>query len=78
MLAFSTGNRIPHYPEVPTFTMTHLADTHLNPLLTATVEATEEAIVNALTTATSVTGRDGRHVEAIALSRLKTLLGLDR
>ena len=44
MLAFSTANIIPHYPKEPTFQQTHLADTHLNPLITATVEATEEAI----------------------------------
>src|SRR5919108_1539314 len=56
MLAFSTGNTIPHYPSERTFTMTHLADTHLNPLIAATVEATEEAILNALMMATSVTG----------------------
>jgi len=48
MLAFSTGNTIPHYPKDRTFVMTHLADTHLNPLLSATVEATEEAVLNAL------------------------------
>jgi D-aminopeptidase len=74
ILAFSTANTIPHYPKDPTYTLTHLADTHLNPLLAATVEATEEAILNALTMATTVTGRDGHRVEAISLSRLKTLL----
>lgn len=74
MLAFSTANVIPHYPKEPTFPMTHLADTHLNPLFTATVEATEEAILNALTTATTVIGRDGHRGEAIDLDRLKTLV----
>jgi D-aminopeptidase len=74
MLAFSTGNTIPHYPKERTFTMTYLADTHLNPLITATVEATEEAILNALTMATTMTGRDNRRIEAISLSRLKALL----
>ena len=29
MLAFSTGNVIPHYPTEPTFSLTQLADTHL-------------------------------------------------
>lgn len=76
MLAFSTANIIPHYPKERTFSMTHLADTHLNPLLTATVEATEEAIVNALTTARTVVGRDNRRIEAISLARLRTLLSL--
>lgn len=74
MLAFSTGNTIPHYPEAPTFSMTRMADTHLNPLFTATVEATEEAIVNALTMATTTIGRDDHRVDAISLSTLNTLL----
>jgi len=74
MLAFSTANVIPHYPKEPTYSLTHLADTYLNPLITATVEATEEAILNALTMATTVIGRDGRKVEALDLARLKTVL----
>lgn len=73
ILAFSTANTIPHYPKQPTFSMTHLADTHLNPILAATVEATEEAILNALLQATTVVGRDDRRVEAISISRLKTI-----
>jgi D-aminopeptidase len=74
MLAFSTANVIPHYPKEPTYNLTHLADTHLNPLFTATVEATEEAILNALTTSTTVIGRDGHRGEAIDLGRLKSLV----
>jgi len=74
ILAFSTGNVIPHYPEEPTFLMTHLADTHLNPLFQATVEATEEAILNALLQATTVTGRDGRRFEAISIEKLRSIL----
>jgi D-aminopeptidase len=74
MLAFSTANTIPHYPKEPTFQQIHLADTHLNPLITATVEATEEAILNALTMATTVVGRDGHRVEAISLTRLRAIL----
>jgi D-aminopeptidase len=74
ILAFSTANIIPHYPKEPTFQQTHLADTHLNPLITATVEATEEAILNALTMATTVVGRDGHRAEAISLTRLRALL----
>ena len=74
MLAFSTGNVIPHYPSDPTFSLTHLADTHLNPVITATVEATEEAILNALTGASTVTGRDGFRAEAISIPRLRELL----
>ena len=74
VLAFSTGNVIPHYPDAPTFPMTRLADTHLNPLVVATVEATEEAILNALVAATTVVGRDGRRAEAISIPTLQRIL----
>ena len=74
MLAFSTGNTVPHYPEDRTYVMRHLADTHINPLFSATVEATEEAILNALTMAKTVEGRDNRRIEAVSLTRLRALL----
>ena len=74
MLAFSTANIIPHYPNDRTYTLTQLADTHMNPLITATVEATEEAILNALTMASTVVGRDGHRVEAISITRLRAIL----
>jgi D-aminopeptidase len=74
IIAFSTANVIPHYPQKRTYALTHLADTHLNPLIIVTVEATEEAVINALTAATTVVGRDNNRVEAISLSRLRTIL----
>jgi hypothetical protein len=45
IIAFSTANVIPHYPQKRTYALTHLADTHLNPVITVTVEATEEAVI---------------------------------
>lgn len=75
IIAFSTANVIPHYPQKRTYALTHLADTHLNPVITVTVEATEEAVINALTAATTVVGRDNYRVEAISLSRLRAILG---
>jgi D-aminopeptidase len=74
ILAFSTGNTIPHYPKERTFEMVHLSDAHINPIFTATVEATEEAILNALTMATTTVGRDGHRVEALSLTRVRALL----
>jgi D-aminopeptidase len=74
MFAFSTAHVIPHYPQEPIYRLVHLADTYLNPLITATVEATEEAILNSLTSATTITGRDSHRVEAIDLDRVKALL----
>ena len=71
ILAFSTGNIIPHYPTDHTYSMTILSDIYLNPVFAAVVEATEEAILNALTMATTVVGRDGHRAEAIPLGQLK-------
>ena len=69
---------IPHYPEESIFTMTHLADIHINPLIASTVETTEEAVLNALIGAKTVLGRDGRKVEAIDISRLRRIIAAYR
>ena len=74
ILAFSTATIIPHYPVQATYAVTAFADTHLNPLFTATVEATNEAILNALTMATTVVGRDDHKAEAIDLTRVRDIL----
>jgi D-aminopeptidase len=42
-----------------------LADAELNPLFAATVDATEEAVLNSLWSAESMTGREGRVVHAL-------------
>ena len=47
-----------------------LRDASLSPLFQATREATEEAILNSLLKATTVTGRNGRKSEAIPVDRL--------
>jgi D-aminopeptidase len=73
-LAFSTGNRVPHYPKDPTYKLTVVDDDHLNPLFEAAEEATEEAILNSLTAAKTVTGRDGNTAYAVPLDRLRELL----
>jgi len=46
----------------------------MNPLFAATVEATEEAIVNAMIAAESMTGVDGHRSEAIPHERLRQVL----
>ena len=74
VIAFSTGNRVPHFPREATYTMTVVADTHLDPLFAATAEATEEAILNALTMATTTVGRDGHTAHALPLDRLVAVM----
>jgi D-aminopeptidase len=72
-LAFSTANlgRLPSdgptAAPVPTFSVEVLADRYIDPLVYGAIEATEEAIVNALVAAETMTGRDG--ITAYALPR---------
>ena len=45
----------------------------MDPLFTATVEATEEAIINALVDNHDMTGRDGHKVLALPHDRLREI-----
>ncbi len=58
-IAFSTSSRIPYGGTEEVLLERRLPDGRLNPIFLAAVEATEEAIVDSLFTATTVVGRDG-------------------
>ena len=72
-LAFSTANPDAATPE-GTARLEMLPNDRMNPLFDATVQATEEAIVNALVAAEPMTGRDGHHVPALSHERLRETL----
>jgi D-aminopeptidase len=79
-VCFATGNRgLPTGEiEVESPTVRDLRaviDQALDPLFSATVEATEEAIVNALVAAETMTGRDGNTAYALPHDRLIELMG---
>lgn len=67
VIAFSTANARARNDPQPVMQARWLADQALNPLYEGTVEATEEAILNALCAAETTTGRDGHRVEAMPL-----------
>lgn len=73
MLAFATGNPL-NPPAGPaagrTTRIEMLWNNDINPLFEAAVEATEEAIVNALVAAETMRGRDGGVVYALPHDRL--------
>lgn len=60
-IAFSTCQTIPHWHNSPVLSTTELMDAsaEFNALLEATVEASEEAVLNCLFTADAMSGRDG-------------------
>jgi len=72
-IAFSTAN--PHAADSspPTRTIETMPNELMDPLFTATVEATEEAIINALVDNHDMTGRDNHKVEALSHERLRQL-----
>ena len=51
-----------------------LRNDKMSPLFLATIEATEEAILNSLFTAKSMTGIDGHTVEALPVSKVLNIL----
>jgi D-aminopeptidase len=79
-LCFSTGNRgLPagdFAAETPaTVALEMVPAQRLTPLFDAVVEATEEAILNALCAAETMTGRQGATAHALPVERLSDLMG---
>ena len=72
-IAFSTANA-EALSGVPVAHSTSLANDALDPLFLAVVQATEEAIVNALVAARDMQGTDGHVAEALPHAELVTLL----
>jgi L-aminopeptidase/D-esterase-like protein len=73
-IAFSTANREAASERDGVGGLRMLANERLNPLFTATVEATEEAIVNAMIAAETMTGADDVTVHALPHDRLREAL----
>lgn len=69
-LAFSTANRLPAQDESRRRQVETVGETVLSELFWAAIEATEEAIINALVAAETMTGRDGITAHALPHDRL--------
>jgi len=77
VIAFSTANRRPHRPAGAVQTLQALAEeghATIDDLFLAVVEAVEEAVLNSLTAATTMTGRDGHTLYALPPDELADLL----
>jgi D-aminopeptidase len=73
-IAFSTANPGAANPEQPTRSVLTVPNDRLDPLFEATVQAVEEAIVNALIDNHDMTGRDDHKVEALPHEQVRQLL----
>jgi L-aminopeptidase/D-esterase-like protein len=72
-IAFSTANPGAARPDA-TVAVTMLPNERISPLFEATIQATEEAIVNAMVAAQTMTGADGLRVYALPHERLRAAL----
>ena len=72
-IAFSTANAGAG-KETNLATLKMLPNDHINPVFAATVQATEEAIINAMVAAETMTGVNGNTVYALPHDRLKDAL----
>jgi D-aminopeptidase len=72
-IAFSTANDQAASANGPV-QLTMLPNDHINPIFLATVQATEEAVVNAMVAAETMTGRGGHTVYALPHDQLRQVL----
>ncbi|QPC86354.1 S58 family peptidase [Mesorhizobium sp. NBSH29] len=65
-IAFTTADPLPHASSSPFSSISRMDDRHIDLVFEAVVEATSEAVLNALCAAQSVIGRGGREIPALA------------
>ena len=73
VVSFSTANSVPRHPRQSVYRLRVLLDARMDPLYQAAVEATEEAILNALCMATDMDGVDGHFAPALPLDELQDI-----
>lgn len=76
LLAFSNAKsvRVDRFSSDSLIVSPRLADGHLNPLFRATIEATSEAVLNAMVAAETTVGRTGNTCYALPHDRLQTAM----
>ncbi len=73
-IAFSTANPNTANPDQVTHDVQTIPNDLMDPLFAGVVQATEEAVVNALVDNHSMTGRDNHRVEALPHDRLRQIM----
>jgi len=73
-IAFSTANPNVVNPDQVTYQVQTVPNDLMDPIFTAVVQATEEAVENALVDNHSMTGRDNHRVEALPHDRLREIM----
>jgi D-aminopeptidase len=74
LVAFSTANQVPRESRKMVYRMKLLLDSRLDPLYEAVIEATEEAILNALCAARDMDGVNGNLCRALPMAEVQELV----
>jgi len=76
LIAFSNApeNRVDRFETRTLLTGTFINDAQINDLFQATIEATAEAVLNALVAAETMTGRDGNVAHALPHDRMQAIM----
>ena len=74
VVAFSTANTVPSSSEASLLSVKMLRNNRMDVFYQGVIEATEEAVINAMTMAVTTAGKNGNVVHAIPLDRLRTLM----
>ncbi|MBD3245965.1 MAG: hypothetical protein GF333_03045 [Candidatus Omnitrophica bacterium] len=79
VIAFSTGNQLSRREKTQSrrLRLTCLNDKFINPLYEAVIEATEEAILNAMWYSPGQNGRKGRFSPPIPVEKVRKILGVE-
>lgn len=78
IVGFSTANVVPRRTRKMVYKMKLLLDQRVDPLYEAVMEATEEAILNSLCSATAMAGVDGHEVPALPLDEVRRFVDATR
>lgn len=65
MLAFTTANKVKHSNDEPVDNIERFSDGYINSIFKATVEATEEAVLNSMLYSTGVTSFNGTYIKSL-------------
>jgi D-aminopeptidase len=74
VIAFSTANRVLHESPQPIYGATFLHNDYVSPVFMAAIEATEEAIINSLLMAKTMTGTQGHTIEELPKEKVLELM----
>jgi D-aminopeptidase len=73
-ISFSTANVVPVNGNEGVLQLSHLLNSRIDPIFEAVVEATEEAVLNALTKADTMTGINGNTVYGLPYDLVMTIM----